>query len=146
MIRYGISDEQAWDVGLACGGTIDVLVSPEVPAAAVEAARETSDGRGDGRAIVTPLPADAPPAVFGEHTPGEGSARSPLVVHDDGRLEGTLGDRDADAELVEAARDALRTGTSRRSRSAAASCSSRRTRSGRGSSSWGRSRSRTIRN
>ena len=31
VIRYGISDEQAWDVGLACGGTIDVLVSPEVP-------------------------------------------------------------------------------------------------------------------
>src|SRR5450756_2152014 len=28
VIRYGISDEQAWDVGLACGGTIDILVEP----------------------------------------------------------------------------------------------------------------------
>ncbi len=74
VIRYGISDEQAWDVGLACGGTIDVLVQPAVPAEAVAAARDTRDGRGGGRAIVTLLPADAPPPAFGAHAPGSGEA------------------------------------------------------------------------
>src|SRR3954447_18114661 len=38
VIRYGISDEQAWDVGLACEGTIDVLVQPTVPREALAAA------------------------------------------------------------------------------------------------------------
>src|SRR5687768_11602289 len=30
VVRFGISDEQAWDVGLACGSTIDVLIEPRV--------------------------------------------------------------------------------------------------------------------
>lgn len=28
LLRFGISNEQAWDVGLACGGTIEVFVEP----------------------------------------------------------------------------------------------------------------------
>jgi xanthine dehydrogenase accessory factor len=112
VIRYGISDEQAWDVGLACGGTIDVLVEPELPAAVALAAHGST--RDEGAAVVTPLPADSPPAAFGIHEPGDGATpEPPLVVHDDGRLEGSLGSAALDAALIGVAREALTRGTSR---------------------------------
>jgi xanthine dehydrogenase accessory factor len=114
VIRYGISDEQAWDVGLACGGTIDVLVQPAVPAPVVDAARASVGTGGRGAAVVTPLPGDSPPAEFGAHEPGDGASPEPeLVVHEDGRLDGTLGRPEYDSALVEGALEGLRRGTSR---------------------------------
>ncbi len=119
VIRYGISDEQAWDVGLACGGTIDVLVEPVAPAVVVDAARRSVGSGGHGSAVVTPLPADSPPGTFGAHQPGDGAPpAAELVVRDDGTLEGSLG----------SARPGRRAGRSRHSRAPPRTVADRRPR------------------
>jgi xanthine dehydrogenase accessory factor len=41
-VTYGVSNARAWEVGLACGGTIEVLVQPEVPSVVLQAARNDS--------------------------------------------------------------------------------------------------------
>jgi xanthine dehydrogenase accessory factor len=62
VIRYGVTNEQAWDVGLACGGTIDVLIEPDVPAEAVAAARDPLANAASvlGTTLVTELPPETP--------------------------------------------------------------------------------------
>jgi xanthine dehydrogenase accessory factor len=60
VIRYGVTDDEAWGVGLACGGTIDVLVEPSVPDAVVQAARTALDAGGCGGAVaILRLPPNA---------------------------------------------------------------------------------------
>lgn len=67
VVRYGISDEQAWDVGLACGSTIDVLIEPLLRPELEEAARAAN-----GRAVAIPLPRGAPGPAPGPHPPADG--------------------------------------------------------------------------
>lgn len=115
VIRYGISDEQAWDIGLACGGVIDILVEPAVPEAVESAARAAAGIDAPGsRAVVTPLPADSPGPETDRRLPGEGEPPADLlVVWEDGRLEGSLGESAFDSELVRLAQKSITRGTSR---------------------------------
>ena len=43
LLHFGVTDEEAWAVGLSCGGEIDVFVE------AMKPPREAEDSRGCGR-------------------------------------------------------------------------------------------------
>jgi xanthine dehydrogenase accessory factor len=90
VVRYGISDELAGEVGLTCGGTVHVLVHElDADAAAAELAVHEAAQAGRPAAIATLL--DGPRA----------GARLALVG--DGAVLGTLGDEALDRNV---ARDA----------------------------------------
>lgn len=91
-------DEAVWGWGLGCNGAIDVFVEP-----AREAARFAAAMRA---AIAEQRPLALATVVAGEPL----GAR--MVVHGDGRREGSLGDPAADGEVADAAAVALHEGRS----------------------------------
>lgn len=52
--HFGISDEMAWDVGLSCGGMIDVWIEPLKANAAIDEARARQKA-GESVALITPV-------------------------------------------------------------------------------------------
>jgi xanthine dehydrogenase accessory factor len=93
LVTFGVTDERAWEVGLACGGTIRVLVEPVVRREVIDAA-----GGPGGVVLATPLAGTTPGA--------------PALIRDDGGTTGSIAGVDA-ATVRAAALDALRRGTSR---------------------------------
>ncbi len=52
LLRYGVADETAWEVGLSCGGTIEILVEPLTTEIFESYQRARRDGLGVARALV----------------------------------------------------------------------------------------------
>jgi len=93
LVTFGVTDERAWEVGLACGGTIKVFVEPSVRPEVLKAAR----GAG-GEVVVSVI---AGPAL------GES-----VRVLENGRVEGKLSITLAMDGLRDAALAALRSESS----------------------------------
>jgi xanthine dehydrogenase accessory factor len=101
MLHFGISDEQAFNVGLSCGGEIDVWVQgdwlyrPEEQALANELRRCLRVE--DGFCLITIL--------------DENTSHRRLLVHHDGAFMGTSGSATWDAQLATDAQQQLDRGT-----------------------------------
>jgi xanthine dehydrogenase accessory factor len=88
LVHFGIADETAWDVGLPCGGEIDVWVQEYEPG------RFTEIAAAGGRAAeITLLEGDEPGRK--------------VLFEEDGTQSGSLGSESLDAEARQAAEELL---------------------------------------
>lgn len=98
LLHFGIADEEAWDVGLPCGGEIEVWVAEHRPSRFEHIA-----ALGGRAARVTVLEGEAAGAEVlvepGDPAAGDGNGRRPAGP----TLVGSLGDPDLDAQALEAA-------------------------------------------
>lgn len=105
LLELSLGDEDAWEIGLTCGGTIEVFVEPVPLGGSAEGALpfyealKTHIEAGRAGALVTRL--DAP------------HAGAKLLVLDDGRRSGTLGAPGLDDAAARLAEEGFTTGASR---------------------------------
>lgn len=99
LLHFGVADETAWEVGLACGGSIDIFVKPLDMnfLAELRSVIET----GQEAAVVTLV--RGPDEILGRE----------VLIRADGRATGLLGN-EWDARVFELALENLEHGTSRR--------------------------------
>src|SRR6185295_8139516 len=103
LLQMNLGDEEAWEIGLTCGGTIEVFVEPlaldrtDDTAARFYDRVRTHAARGGIGAVVTRLDSDG----------------GKLLVLDDGTVEGSLGEGSVTDRFVAEARTAMGQGASR---------------------------------
>lgn len=100
LLSISLDDDEAWEIGLTCGGTVDVLiervdVGGEHPVAAAHAAARAILARGETAVIVNPLD----------------GASAALVLSDTGTRYGTLGDSAIDDAAAAIATDVMTSGS-----------------------------------
>jgi xanthine dehydrogenase accessory factor len=93
LLNYGIADEDAWDVGLPCGGEISIWVETYEDAGLQGRFREL--GRRGGRGALTTV------------LEGAENVGAKLLLLEDGTSQGTLGDPELDAAAVRRAGSAM---------------------------------------
>jgi xanthine dehydrogenase accessory factor len=99
LLHFGVADETAWEVGLACGGSIDIFVKP-LDTEFFNTLRST---------LVEEHPAIVVTVVRGS----DEILGHEILVRDDGNVMGSINEK-LDMQAVELARQALAQGESRR--------------------------------
>jgi xanthine dehydrogenase accessory factor len=99
LLHFGVADEAAWEVGLACGGSIEIFVKP-LDMNIYDALHSTL--MEDGTAMLATA-IRGPTDILGHE----------LLIRDNGTVTGTIGNA-LDEKVLKLARESLSLGTSRR--------------------------------